>query len=174
MSLLLGQYGSLSRDDYVQPALNLASGGPNFVAYGSFLQPGPYGSLSIDDRSRFRNTAYTPPLSIELMNGFFNYPFRDSNPNQNNLGTFPRSTYISQQPGAVPRNYSYSTVPALGSGLKDSHGDALSTAPYGQVMDGPVSSSNCPPELGYINVTGACQVPSSSPLYNPTGRNIYY
>lgn len=174
MSLLLGQYGSLSRDDFVQPALNLAGGGPNFVAYGSYLQPGPYGSLSVDDRSRFRNTAFTPPRSIELMNGFFNYPFRDTNPNQNTRGTFPRSTFISQQPGAVPPNYSYATVPALGSTLKDSHGDALSTSPYGQVMDGPVSSSNCPAELGYINVSGACQVPPSSPVYNPTGRNIYY
>lgn len=176
MSLLLGQYGSLSRGDFVQPSLQ--SSGPNIVAYGSFLQPGPYGSLSIDDRSRFRNTSYTPPVSIDLMPGFMAYNFYDTNPNGNDLGTFPRATLINQQASAAPPSYAFSMVPSSAGNLRSMRGAGgkmtMQLAPYGQVEGGPVSSTNCPPTLGYINASGACAIPPSSPLYNPTERNVYF
>lgn len=176
MSLLLGQSGSLSRQDFVQPSLQ--SSGPNIVAYGSFLQPGPYGSLSIDDRSRFRNTAYTPPLSIDLMPGFMAYSFYDTNPNANDLGTFPRATYINQQAAAAPASYAFTMVPSNSAALRGLQGAAgqptMQLAPYGQVEGGPVSSTNCPPSMGYINAAGACAVPPGSPLYNPVERNVYF
>ena len=176
MSLLLGQSGSLSRQDFVQPPLQ--SSGPNIVAYGSFLQPGPYGSLSIDDRSRFRNTSYTPPLSIDLMPGFMSYNFYDTNPNGNDLGTFPRATFINQQAAAAPSSYAFSSVPSNSASLRALQGvggkPTMQLAPYGQVEGGPVSSSYCPPSLGYINASGGCVVPPTSSLYNPAERNVYF
>lgn len=160
MSLLLGQSGSLQRDDFVQPPLQ--SLGPNIVAKGSFLQPGPYGSVSIDDRSRFRNTSFVPPQSIELMTGFMNYGFYTGNPNSNDSNAMPRQTYIAQS--QVPTPFS------LSAPLQRQ----VSGQPYGLSMTGPVSPSNCPPELGYISASGACAVPSTSPLYNPDSRNVYF
>jgi hypothetical protein len=167
MSLLLGQSGSLERDDFVQPPLQTL--GPNIVAKGSFLQPGPYGSVSIDDRSRFRNTSFVPPQSIELMTGFMNYGFYTGNPNNNDSNAMPRQTYIAQDAAFAPSLY-YSTTPSLSAPA----GRAMNTQPYGLEKNGPVSSQRCPPGVAYINASGACQVPSSSPLYNPDGRNVYF
>lgn len=176
MSLLLGQYGSLSRHDFVQPSLQFS--GPNIVAQGSFLQPGPYGSLSIDDRSRFRNSAYMPPLSIDLMPGFMSHSFYDTNPNRNDLSTFPRNTYVNQQAATAPPAYSFSMVPSNSATLRSLQGASglptMQLAPYGQVNNGPVSPTNCPPSLGYINAAGACQVPSNSPMYKPHEQNVYF
>lgn len=161
MSLLLGQSGSLLRDDFVQPPLQ--SLGPNIVAKGSFLQAGPYGSVSIDDRSRFRNTSYVPPQSIELMTGFMNYGFYTGNPNSYDANSMPRQTYIAPLQTPAPFTLMAPMQPRQVGGQ-----------PYGLSTTGPLSSTNCPPELGYISASGACAVPSSSPLYDPDSRNVYF
>lgn len=67
MSLLLGQQGSKTRQDYVQfsPAANV-------VTKGHFMDPNRPSSLGVEDRSRFRPQAYVAPRQIELMQGSFN------------------------------------------------------------------------------------------------------
>jgi hypothetical protein len=162
MSLLLGQSGSLQRDDFVQPPLQ--THGPNIVAKGSFLQPGPYASVSIDDRSRFRNTSYVPPQSIELMTGFLDYGFYTANPNSNDANAMPRQTLIASDPSFAPAYSAYSFS-----------GTARASAqPYGLQTAGPVSPRNCPPNTGYITASGGCAVLPSSPLYNPDTGNVYF
>lgn len=174
MSLLLGQSGSLERDDFVQPPYQ--SQGPNIVAKGSYLQPGPYASVSIDDRSRFRNTSFVPPVSIELMQGFLTYASYTPNPNGADANTMPRTTFIAQE--KPQQHYAYNLTPsnfAAAKALQGAGGQpTVQLSPYGQVTGGPVSSSFCPPALGYINASGACAVPPSSPLYQPDARNVYF
>ncbi len=176
MSLLLGQYGSLQRQDFVQPPLQQA--GTNIVAQGSYLQPGAYASVSVDDRSRFRNTSFVPPVSIELMTGFMDYGFYNTNSNLSAPAIMPQTTYLNQQPSAVPPRYAYSSIPSSSSTLRTLTGAAgaptMQVAPYGQVVQGPVSAHSCPAGVGFINASGACQVPPSSPLYDPDARNIYF
>lgn len=170
MSLLLGQYGSLERQDFVQPSLH--SAGPNIVAKGSYLQPGPYASVSVDDRSRFRNTSFVPPVSVELMTGFMDYGFYNTNSNQSMPTIMPQSTYLHQQPQQARRGYSFSAVPSLSQAAAGS--PAMSVAPYGQVVNGPVSGGNCPASQGFINASGACELLPGSPLYQADARNVYF
>ena len=68
MSLLYGQMGSLSRQDYVQP-----SSGP-FLAQGNYLSPDRPSALGADDRSRYRPQSFVAPRQIELMQGSFTTP----------------------------------------------------------------------------------------------------
>ena len=117
MSLLIGQSGSLLRDDYVQPANPFASRSlqsvgdvtsgftgsrsTGLIAKGAYLQPGPYASLSQEDPSRFRNTAYVAPSQIELMQGFMDTPFQNANPMQSDTRVMPMSTFLDQAPPSM-------------------------------------------------------------------------
>lgn len=176
MSLLLGQYGSLERQDFVQPPLQ--SSGPNIVAQGSYLQPGPYASVSVDDRSRFRNTSFVPPVSIELMTGFMDYGFYNTNVNLSSPVIMPAATYIHQSQPQARKGYAFSTVPSSQprlAALQGVDGQAtMQLAPYGQVVNGPVSARACPAGVGVINASGACQVQPGTPLYDPDARNVYF
>lgn len=176
MSLLLGQYGSLQRDDFVQPPLQ--SAGPNIVAKGSYLQPGPYASVSVDDRSRFRNTAFVPPVSIELMTGFMDYGFHNTNVNLSSPVIMPTATYVDQSQPQVRRGYAFSTVPSSQPRLAALRGvdggQTTQVEPYGQVVNGPVSPRACPSGVGVMNASGACQVQPGTPLYDPDARNVYF
>jgi hypothetical protein len=176
MSLLLGQYGSLQRDDFVQPPLQ--SAGPNIVAKGSYLQPGPYASVSVDDRSRFRNTAFVPPVSIELMTGFMDYGFYNTNVNLSSPVIMPTATYVHQSQPQVRKGYAFSTVPSsqprLGALRGVDGGATTQVEPYGQVVNGPVSPRFCGTGGGVINASGACQVQPGAPLYDPDARNVYF
>ena len=115
MSLLIGQHGSLVREDYAarqkytvvrddtdnQNGFNKSSGS-SLISLGAFLQPGPYASLSPEDPSRFRPTSYVAPTEIELMQGFLDMPFQNGNPLQSDLLVMPRSTFIDQTPPPLP------------------------------------------------------------------------
>lgn len=133
MSLLIGQSGSLLRDDYVQPQYSSAnfqstegggasgfSGSSNagLIAKGAYLQPGPYASLGVEDPSRFRNTAYVAPTQIELMQGFMDMPFQNANPLQSDTRVMPMSTFLNQDPPFMQRAQrpSFSQSAAAGSG----------------------------------------------------------
>lgn len=76
MSQLVGQYGSVLPNTYVQPMQGV---GPNdrpplASAYGNFLGSG-VPSLGADDPARQRPTAYVLPRQIELMEGFFDHDY---------------------------------------------------------------------------------------------------
>jgi hypothetical protein len=177
MSQLIGASGSLLRGDFVQPTLTTTEGG-TIVSMGSYLEPGPYASLSIDDRSRFRSTSFVPPQSIELMHGFFDrgLMFYDTNPLENTIST--AVTFVDQRPSAVPVGYSYYSQPASTPELRALRGysgqPTMATAPYGQVIHGPVSPSNCPSNQAFVNPSGGCQVMPSAAAFNPAGTNVYF
>ena len=113
MSLLIGQHGSLLRENYAAGqqytvvAPNQQDGfsksaGSSLISLGAFLQPGPYASLSPEDPSRFRPTSYVAPTEIELMHGFLDMPFQNGNPLQADPVVMPHSTFIDQTPPSLP------------------------------------------------------------------------
>lgn len=174
MSLQIGQYGSLLRDDYVQPPVRAHNPNTNFVSLGAYLQPGPYASLSLEDPSRFRPGTFVAPTQIELMQGFMDTPFQNADPVQSDTRVVPGNTFVTQRPAprglssarggadpepfsssAAPRGYTFVTTsagnvrsggPRASAGLGGAGGGtrALETAPYGLVVGAPVSPANCP------------------------------
>ncbi len=100
MSQLIGAYGS------IEPQLNrnydtVAPGKtPNIVPYGNFLGQG-VASVSIDDPSRFRPTAFVLPRQIELMTGFFNTQGIASTNNE-------YSTYTTSETALRSKTYNFS------------------------------------------------------------------
>lgn len=166
MSLQIGQYGSQLRRDYVQPPVTPASGG--IISMGAYLEPdSPVTSLAIEDPSRFRPGTFVAPTAIELMHGFLDYQFYDTNPQQSDTRMFAQ-TYTNQRPAAAPRGYSYSSARAA-------PGSYVNLEPYGLATGGPVSPVNCPVNQGaYYTVTGGCALSPQSPLYNPRSTNTFF
>ena len=154
MSLLLGQSGSLLREDYVQ-----ACGPSGILSKGAYLQPGKVASMGADDPSRFRNTAYVPPRQIELMHGFMDYQFQNGNPLQADPTVVPYATFVTQAPRA---GYAY-------------QGPTSMSGPYGAVMSTTLAPARCPAESGcYINPAGGCLCGAQSPYYDASSMNVYY
>lgn len=203
MSLQIGQYGSLTRADYVQPAVRRGDPNNNFVALGAYLQAGPYASLSPEDPSRFRPNTYVAPTQIELMQGFMDTAFQNANPYQSDTRVVPGSTFVTQRPApaptsslfassagasfesfASPPGYSFETTrrthaPAATSrnlqGGGGAGGGAIETAPYGLVVNAGVSPSNClAEEHCFLNLAGGCACTSQSPWYDRSSSNVYF
>jgi hypothetical protein len=159
MSFLIGASGSRSRGDYVQPQPDPT--GDGIISKGAFLQGGRYGSVSMDDQSRFRSTAYVPPQQIDLMSGFLGLPFWNVDTRSDNSLVMPLNTYLHQ---AQPAPHTALNLSA-GSGALATQKE-VSVAPYGLVYNGPVSPQSCPNAQGcYLNVSGGCSCKNGETYY---------
>ena len=172
MSQLFGAYGSMLRQDYVQPPIK--GGETQFIGKGKFLQPGD-GPASLDyvDPSRYRPGTYVLPTQIELMGGYFDkgLSFWNSDPADNAL-VMPRDTFINQGKTNVPVGYTFdmfnivdprsSAQAQLAAQAVANKGQPFATNPYGLVGNAAISPQDCP---GYITVAGSCKVPPGNPAY---------
>ena len=175
--MLIGQAGSQPRRDYTQAEARPT--GQTIVSKGYYLQPGRFASLSPDDASRFRPTAYVPPVQIDLMNRPPFLPFNDANPRDNEQ-VMPRDTFIYQRAANPPPGYAFVKTEAenkssgfyrmISSGVPNTY----QSEPYGLVQDGLVSPRNCPADKNcFINTVGSCQCEANSPYFLAEMRNVY-
>lgn len=161
MSQLIGSYGSLSTQTYVQPTSSTYA--PQIISMGNYLGPGA-ASLGIDDPSRQRSTAYVLPQQIDLMLGFFDVQGTSL---ENNSSAALNSSVTLLAPATRSQ---YPGMTAVGP---TTHGSPGHAGPYGMIYDMPVNPQNCLQHAGCnINPSGCCQC-TSGPFYSERGSNTY-